>query len=125
MEQRDQKLLSLRPTLDLDSTGSGEMEFFQNGTLRPVLKMQHEVLLSFFKAYVKMQYGSGFEEKLQLEQRAFITNTLRTDVVLRNQLIGMVLGQFTLPEVEFYSSNTKDLRKRIGDLLVQRLHSAY
>ena len=125
MQNRDQHLLALRPQLGLSLEQSTEMERFQNETLRPVLKLQHDALLAFFIAHVRAHYGNSFEHMIPIDQQQFIAKTLRSDLVLRNQLIGMALGQFTLPELAFYTQHTDELRRRLTSLLVQRVQSVY
>ena len=44
---RDQNVRSIRPELDLKNKNTLPIEKFQNETLRPILKLQHE-LTQFF-----------------------------------------------------------------------------
>ncbi len=38
-------------------------------------------------------------------------------------LFGLVIGQFTAAELEFFLANDEDANRRITNLLVERLHS--
>jgi hypothetical protein len=55
MDTRDLSLLALRPKLPnvrIDGAMSSE-EHFQNNTLRPVIKLQNDLLVAVFKNYIK------------------------------------------------------------------------
>ena len=49
---RNQELLSIRPNLSLPVIETGVIEQFQNTTLRPILKYQHDLLILHFKNYI-------------------------------------------------------------------------
>lgn len=42
---------------------------------------------------------------------------------LKNRLLGIVMGQFTIEEYAFFAKNEAELTRRTTDLLVQRLIS--
>jgi len=43
-----------RPILsDLVNAGTSDVEKFQNEVIRPIIKMQHNLLIAFFKSYVQ------------------------------------------------------------------------
>ena len=55
MNSRDAQLLQLRPEIlsaRVDDTMSAD-EQFQNGTLRPVVKLQNDLLVEAFRNYIK------------------------------------------------------------------------
>ncbi len=87
--------------------------------------MQHEVILAVFKLHVKKNYGDAIESMNTFDQHAFIAKNLRSDLAVRNQLIGIVLGQFTLQEIETYFQDQEELRRRAINLIVQRIQSVY
>ena len=49
----DQQLIQLRPALSLSTEQSGAIEQFQNQTLRPILKLQHDLLVQMFLSQVQ------------------------------------------------------------------------
>lgn len=115
-------LLALRPpipTIDLDAAES-EAERFQNETLRPVLKFQHELLVAIFLQYVQERKAS-FPQLTGPARAACIETLLRRDQPLRNVLLGTLMGHFTLAEYQRYLTCEKEMRKRALDMLIQRL----
>ena len=115
--------LNLRPNLEIPilETSSAE-ELFQNQTLRPILKMQNETFLMFFGQYSKKQ-NVNFAE-LSLEKKLiFVDKSLQNDSVLKNTLIGIVIGMLTPTELETYLEKGKDFNKRIMAMLTERIKS--
>lgn len=97
-------------------------EFFQNETLRPILKLQNDLLLLVFQNYIsknKVSFGQfSVEKKLD-----FIEKSIQKDIKFRNSLKGMVIGLFTLEEYNRYISNSSALNKRMMNLIIERLKS--
>lgn len=122
MKDRDQILMSLRPTIsriDLEKVSQPE-ESFQNRTLRPILKLQQNVIIELVKSYLcqhKAKYAvMPLHEKIKL-----IESVLQKDLKLKSTLQGIVIGQFTLLELKEFNSNSQNLSKRIAHLLQQRI----
>ena len=53
----------------------------------------------------------------------FIAQTVKSDMKLKNKLLGTLIGHFTLAEFAFFADNENELTRRMTDLLVQRLMS--
>ena len=119
---RTTQLLQLRPSIqaNLDENPENSPGHFQNATLRPILKLQNDLLLQMFKHYLQKTKGSFFQLSPP-KQLEFIANSIRSDLRLRNMLVGVVIGHFTLEEWEVYSGQEQELTKRITNLLVGRL----
>ena len=117
-------LLALRPDLNLDTAQSTPAEAFQNNTLRPLLKMQHDVLLHIFRHYTRKRKNVFLQlaPKARLE---YIAHSVRHDAALRHLLAGAVVGHFTAAELAFFLENEADTMKRLADLTIQRLQSNY
>lgn len=122
METRDSLLLSMRPdiaTAKINNNMSAD-ECFQNKTLRPVIKLQHELLLAAFKNYVNKHkdvfYNLSVEKKLD-----YIENAIHKDMKFRNSLKGIIIGQFTLEEFDLYIQNSSSLNKRMMNIVKERL----
>ncbi|MCB0520045.1 MAG: hypothetical protein KDD27_13955 [Saprospiraceae bacterium] len=119
---RTTELLHLRPSIqaNLEENPEHSPGHFQNATLRPILKFQNELLLQLYRHYLQKTKGSFFQlpPPKQLE---FIANSIRSDLRLRNMLVGIVIGHFTLEEWEVFAPQEQELTKRIAHLLVQRL----
>lgn len=120
---RSQQLSSIRPNLELDSSQSTPAEQFQNQTLRPILKFQHELLVAAFRAYIDKRHGVFFQ--LSAKDRVeWIKHSLQKDQSLRNTLTGMIMGHFTLEEWTIFQSNEAEHSRRLIQMLIQRLQSA-
>jgi len=122
MEERSQNLLKIRPEIKTTQINPmmSEGERFQNETLRPILKMQNDLLIEVFKNYVKKHKNAFYE--LSLEKRLdYITKAIQKDIKFRNSLKGMVIGQFTVEEYEVYIQNSSALNKRMMNMVIKRL----
>ena len=124
MNDRDSQLLALRPHIPsariLDSMSAEE--YFQNSTLRPIAKLQNELLLDMFRNYVCKHKNVFYE--LSVEKRMdYIENAIHKDMKFRNSLKGMLIGQFTLEEYKVYTLNSSALNKRMMNIVKERLKS--
>ena len=123
MKTKDEALLELRKSATgIINEDSSAEERFQNQTLRPILKLQNELLLEVFINYAKIQKGVFFELSLSKKQ-LYIENALQKDVKFSNSLKGMIIGLFTIAEYKEYSLNTSNINKRIANLLMERFKS--
>ncbi len=122
MENRESNLLAMRPQL-LNARVSENMsndEQFQNKTLRPIVKLQGDLLVEVFKNYIKKRKNTFYE--ISLEKRLlFIENAIQKDMKLRNSLKGMIIGQFTVEEYQRYTQNSSALNKRMMNIVKERL----
>ena len=98
---------------------SSSAEQFQNRTLRPILKLQNELLLAVFKHYLAKR-KSVFYQLSAPKRLEYIEHNIRQDQKFRHQLLGLVLGQLTLEEWQQYQEEEKELSRRITQLLIQR-----
>lgn len=124
MKSRDLKLINLRPEIS-SARVSEKMsldEQFQNKTLRPIAKLQNDLLLSVFRNYIKKHKNKFYELKLN-QRTIYIENAIQKDVKFRNSLKGIIIGQFTLAEFERYIGNSSSLNKRMMNLVKERLQS--
>ncbi len=124
MSPRDLLLLELRPEIPsaVVSEHTGIDEKFQNQTLRPIAKLQDDLLVSVFRNYIRKHKNSFYE--LPLEKRfRFIENAIQKDIKFRNNLKGIIIGQFTLEEYETYTQNSSALNKRMMNIVRERLHN--
>ncbi|SMP22530.1 glyoxalase [Chryseobacterium profundimaris] len=104
------------------SDDSGQIEVFQNQTLRPVLKLQNEIYLMLFQDYAVSKI-SDFNSLTTEKKLSFIDQSLRKDHALKNIFIGMTIGMFTAEEMEVYISSKNVFNKRIITMLTERLKS--
>lgn len=114
----DSNKISIRPVLNLSS--EIPVEDFQNKTIRPILKLQHELLLQFFVFFCKNQKV----DILNIEKEKFnkaVNNITKKNINLKNQFLGLIIGQFTVGEFAFYKENNTDINKRILTMIGQRI----
>lgn len=122
MSQRDLGLLEVRPVIEgiqLHNSVSFD-ESFQNKTLRPVIKLQHYLIIEVFKNYIRKHKNVFYQ--ISLEKRiAYIENAIQKDIKFRNSLKGIIIGQFTIEEYELYTQNSSALNKRMMNLVKKRV----
>lgn len=109
-----------RPTIETDATLTRPEEAFQNQTLRPVLKMQHELLLGVFRHYLRKR-KVPFQHAGADRREELIARAVSKDNRLRGLLFGMVIGQFTPAEMTTYLEQEGEFNRRITSMLIQRL----
>jgi hypothetical protein len=120
--ERDEALRNLRPeiALEADGTTPGSPAHFMHHTLRPVLKLQNELLLLIFRHYLQKSKGT-FWQLPAAKRPEYIAHCIRQDQKLRNMLSGVVMGHFTVQEIQVYQQHEAELSRRIAELLIQRL----
>lgn len=122
MSERSQKLLKIRPQIKTASISeyTGSDEHFQNMTLRPVLKLQNDLLIGVFNNYIR-KHKNRFHELSLEKQLEYIEKSIQKDIKLRNSLKGMIIGQFTAEEYDLYVQNSSSLNKRMMNMVIVRL----
>ncbi len=111
--------VSIRPVLNLSSVQ--EEENFQNTTLRPILKLQNDLIMSLFLHFCKKQkivMSKIAKEYFQQE----VTALIKKNAVLRNQLLGIIIGQFTQEEFAVYVEKDSEFNKRILSMMGKRIY---
>jgi hypothetical protein len=124
MDLRDITLLQLRPEIATAKIhpGTSSEELFQNETLRPIVKLQDDLLVAVFRNYARKHKNVFYD--LSVEKRLdYIENTIHKDMKFRNSLKGIIIGQFTLDEYEKYIQNSSALNKRMMNIVKERLKS--
>jgi hypothetical protein len=97
-----------------------EAEQFQNRVLRPILKFQHPLLILRVQTYLQTRKGGIFALSAQARQQ-YLENSLQQDHKLRTELIGLIVGQFTVEEYQQYAPQASALNKRILSMLQTRV----
>ena len=112
----------VRPKLP-DSLTAGELkeeELFQNMVLRPVIKMQHDVLILRVKSYFtskRVMFNIMDKKKRTLAiERAFLG-----DNAFKKEIQGMILGQLNTSEYQRYLKNERKMNKRIIQMVRNRM----
>lgn len=115
--------LALRPQLNL-APATAPAEKFQNETLRPIMKLQHDLLVAVFASFLSKRKVKLAQ--LPKDQRwTKIKELVTRDNRLRGLLFGIAAGQFTVEEMEHFLANESDTNRRMTNLLVERMLSVY
>ncbi|WP_395054379.1 glyoxalase [Flavobacterium sp.] len=123
MEARENFIISLRgESIGNVTLQSSKEESFQNKTLRPILKLQNDLLIQVFINYAIKQKEVFFDFNPD-KKLAYIEHSIHRDIKFRNSLKGMIIGLFTLDEYELYIENSSSLNKRMMNMLIERLRS--
>ena len=111
----------VRPVLkNLINSNTSLIEKFQNEVLRPIIKMQNNLLVTFFKNYIKNRKIEF--NKLGVEfQENKINSILTKDINFKNILIGSIIGHLEENEIEIYFKSKTEINKRITQIIKQRL----
>ncbi len=124
MKTRSEYLTEIRPTIAgaRVTTLTSSEESFQNNTLRPIAKLQNDILLEIFKDYIKKR-KNVYHTLSHQKQADYIEHAIKHDSKLRNMIKGVFLGHFTIDEYFKYQNDSRALNKRITNLTIERLKS--
>ena len=115
----------VRPVLkNLINSNTSDLERFQNEVIRPIIKMQNNLLTVFFKNYIRNR-KIEFDRLKSEDQENKIKTILTKDINFKNILIGSIVGHFDENEIEIYLKSTSELNKRIIQIVKQRLIDNY
>ena len=118
------KEINKRPIIEkaVVSEKMSEVEKFQNNTLRPIIKMKHELLMAYFEHYLTIQ-KFDFKDFTEIKKTEFIERAFSKDSQFRNEIKGIIIGHFTLDEFAIYKNFSKDSNKRILTMVKERILS--
>jgi len=97
-------------------------EDFQNTTLRPIIKLQHDLLVVYIKEYL-INSKKRFEEFSNEKKIEILTLVFKKDNSLKTELKGIIIGHFTTDEFLIYCTNKTEFNKRILNMIRQRINS--
>jgi hypothetical protein len=120
MNNRTQQLESIRLPIDIDIQKSSVWEVFQSKTLRPILKFQNEIIVALFRNYL-LENKIKIAELNKDKKEVLIHAVLKKNSVLKNTLIGLIVGHFTAEELLFYLEHKSEVYKRMVELLIKRI----
>jgi len=123
---RTEELIKLRPKIKTiqQDLNTSDLEQFQNETLRPILKLQHEILLALFQSRMS-QDKVQFAELQSEEKETKLDQLFQKDLSFKNQSMGAVIGMLTIEEYVIYTEDTSVYNRRIASMLKQRIMSTY
>lgn len=119
------ELADLRPDIPGAQTeGTKSLEHFQNEILRPIIKFQHDFILSYFRN------NSNFQQLLtekgtRIAFQKRINHFISSQSNIKNQLIGSIIGLLTENELLFYFLHSTEINKRISQMICQRIADTF
>lgn len=111
---------NIRPILNLSSKNSSEEEKFQNEVLRPIIKLQHSIIVDYFSNLLSVQ-KIDFNNLKKEKKQELINEKLIKENTLRDFFKGLICGLFTTEEFEYYLGNKNAINKRITQIIEKRL----
>lgn len=98
---------------------STQAEEFQNKVLRPAIKMQSDLLIAHLNAKL-VTVKVDLHKLDRAKQRETITDLLTKNQSFKQEIIGIIIGQFDLDEYQNYSNMTKEINRRITQIVLNR-----
>ncbi|MFK7813723.1 MAG: glyoxalase [Maribacter sp.] len=122
MTERSHSLHKIRPQISSAkiTNAMSDEERFQNVTLRPIIKLQNDLLLLSFQNYIRKRKNVFYELSIQ-KRLDYITHAIQKDLKFRNSLKGMVIGQFTIEEYQYYTEDSAAMNKRMMNMVIKRI----
>jgi hypothetical protein len=122
----DAALLALRPAIAGQPAAiptPDSVAEFQQQVLRPILKLQHAVLLATVADFA-LDYRLPLATAAPTEAHRLLTELLGRNARLRATVAGLAVGMLTQPELAFYRQHRSELTRRLLDLAEQRVLSS-
>ncbi len=122
MNNRSTLLKSIRPKIEVDNTKSTELEIFQSVSLRPILKLQNEIIFALINNFLSEHkvVVKNLTDNKKIER---LHDIFKNNIQQKQLLFGVVIGHFTHEEILFYNQNKKEVTKRIITMLLERVCS--
>jgi hypothetical protein len=120
--QRAKQIKSILPEITIDNSKSNSLETFQSNTLRPILKFQNDILITYFNNALK-ENKIEFNILTLSKKTLSINQLLKTNHALKQTLLGFMIGFFSNEEIEVYLDNKKEINKRLIAMIIERLCS--
>ena len=97
-----------------------EEELFQNMVLRPVIKMQHDILILQVQSYFlsKKVVFHMMDKKKRVNA---IESAFQNDNPFKKEIQGMILGQLNQEEFQRYLKSERSMNKRIIQMVRNRM----
>ena len=111
---------SIRPKLNINSSNSTVEEIFQNEVLRPIIKLQHELIIRYFNHTIHSK-NVDFHRLNREAKLKFIKDCLTKDLSLNNYLKGLITGLLIGEEMVTYLNHKQSVNKRIIQIIEKRI----
>ena len=119
----DAALLALRPAVAGQPAAiptPATVADFQHQVLRPLLKLQHALLLATVADFAA-DYHLPLATADPTQTKRLLTELLARNARLRATIVGLVVGHFTAEELAFYRQHRPELNRRLLDLAQERV----
>jgi len=118
--------IQIRPVISgiKDEENTSTEEKFQNNVLRPIIKLQHELIISYFENYIKLK-KINIKNLDKIQKKEFFQKKIKNDTQFKTDLRSLIIGLFTLDEYNEYLISSSSINKRINSIIQQRLTSFY
>lgn len=114
----DAALLALRPIINVEATDAdGPVGHFLHVTLRPVLKLQNNLLLAVVADFVHDHHIT----LRPTDQHHQLTELLTRNTKLRYTIVGLITGAFTAAEYVLYRPQRPELNRRLLEMALRRV----
>jgi hypothetical protein len=110
MEKKNETRTQIRPLIKEAKIleNCSKEEVFQNLTLRPILKLQNNLLLGLFQN--QLLNGKIIWKELSSDKKESILERLfKKDLLFKNSIIYLIVGQFTVEELDFFFDEQKSI----------------
>ena len=113
-----------RPNINLTNRREVHLktELFQNEVLRPILKMQHDIILKTFHNHIEKS-SIKWTQLIQIKKLKCVNDQLSKNLQIKHLIIGLIVGHLNDLEINQYLRNTKEYNKRIILMAKQRIQS--
>lgn len=118
---RTKSITELRPVIKtaLTDNNTSIEERFQNNTLRPIIKFQHDIIIVIIEELLN-KFCKDFSELTFEKKTLKIESIFKTNSQLKNELRGIIAGLFSKEEYLIYNSIKNDINKRIIQIIKER-----
>ena len=114
----DAAIVSLRPVIATEAhEEDGTVGTFLHATLRPVLKLQNDLLLAVVADFVRDHHIT----LRPTDQHHQLTELLGRNTKLRYTVVGLITGAFTADEYAFYRPQRAELNRRLLEMALRRV----
>ncbi len=114
----DASLLTMRPIVPTETTDAdATIGAFLHTTLRPVLKLQNDLLLAVVADFVRDHHIT----LRPTDQHHQLAELLSRNTKLRYTIVGLITGLFAAAEYAFYRQHRAELNRRLLEMAQRRV----
>jgi hypothetical protein len=120
-----EELRQIRPVINTFNTeATSSIEQFQNEVLRPIIKFQHDWLMTWVIGLPQWKMLCSFNGKKD-DFFIRINDYFSKQQDKKGIIIGAITGLMTVEELTIYQATEKEVNKRIIQMVVQRLTDSF